>query len=192
MEYTIREMRKSDWSDVLEIYYQGIQTNMATFETQCPSYEEWDRVHGQVCRYVIETDGDVVGWAALSPVSQRQVYRGVAELSIYINVDNRGKGLGKALLEHLTSQSELYNFWTLESLIMEENLASIALHQSCGFRKVGYRERMGKDRFGSWRNIVLMEHRIQSDKAGGCDCDLVKNGGAEPGSIFYTEPEQEK
>lgn len=187
MDYTIREMRKSDWAEVLEIYYQGIQTNMATFNTECPSYEEWDKQHSPVCRYVITVDDEVAGWAALMPVSKRQVYMGVAQLSIYIHVDNRGKGLGKALLQHLTEQSEIYNFWTLESHIFEENLASINLHEKCGFRKVGYRERLGKDRFGVWRSVVLMEHRIQSDKAGGCDCSLVKNGGAEPGSIFYKE-----
>lgn len=174
MEYTIRPMTKQDWGAVIEIFYQGIQTNMATFETECSFYEDWDAKHLQDCRLVIENDGDVVGWAALSPFESSPVFKGVAELSIYINVDNRGKGLGKLLLSALVEESIKAGYWALESYIFKENTASLKLHTACGFRKVGYYERLAKDRFGVWRSLVIMEHRITSDIKGGCDCDMCK------------------
>ena len=187
MAVIVRPMERDDWAEVLEIYYQGIQTNMATFETECPSFEKWDEAHRPDCRLVAEEDCEVIGFAVLSPVSQRAVYKGVAEVSLYIDVDHRHSGVGEQLLLSLLKESENSGYWSIESHIFEENLPSLGLFEKCGFRRVGVRERLGKDRFGVWRSIVIYEHRIQSDKAGGCDCDLVKKGGAEPGSVLYKE-----
>jgi phosphinothricin acetyltransferase len=155
---------------VSKIYSDGIKTNIATFQVDCPTYEEWDCSHFKNCRLVIEDAGGVVGWSALSPVSSRCVYGGVAELSIYISENHRGKGFGKSLLTALAAESEKAGFWTLQSGIMQDNLASIRLHEKCGFRMVGYRERIGKDKFGVWRNTVLMERRIVSDETKGDSC----------------------
>ncbi len=174
MEYTVRPMEKDDWSAVVEIFYQGIQTNNATFSTSCPSYEEWDAEHIEECRLVAEFDGDVVGWTALSPYSSRECYKGVASLSIYIDMNHRGKGVGELLLKALIKESEEAGYWTLQSSIFQTNAASLRLHEKCGFRVIGYRERIAKDRFGVWRNTVMMERRITSDIAGGCDCELIK------------------
>lgn len=159
MNYKIREMQKGDWKQVSEIYQQGMDTNLATFQTECPTYEEFDQSHMEQCRFVI-TEGDVIaGWATLTPVSSRCVYRGVAEVSIYIHDTYRGKGAGSQLLNFLSVQSEKEGIWTLQSGIMADNKASIHLHENCGFRQVGFRERIGQDRFGQWRNTVLMERR---------------------------------
>jgi len=174
MEFTIRPMERSDWGEVVDIYYQGIQTNVATFNISCPSYEEWDLDHVKTCRLVAESDSEVIGWAALSQVSSRECYKGVAEVSIYMDTDYRGKGVGEKLLNALLKESETADFWTVQSSVIQNNTASIKLHEKCGFRTVGYRERIAKDRFGMWRNTVIMEHRITKDIAGGCDCDAVK------------------
>ena len=162
MSYQIRGMQKEDWKRVSEIYQQGMDTNIATFQTQCPSYEEFDQSHLKKCRFVITDANAVIGWAALTPVSSRCVYRGVAEVSIYIDAAYAGKGIGTQLLTYLAEQSEKEGIWTLQSGIMQDNIASIRLHEKCGFRMVGYRERIGQDRFGKWRNTVLMERRSQS------------------------------
>lgn len=180
MGYRVRPMRKDDWSEVVEIFYQGIQTNNATFHTSCPTYEEWDATHIKECRLVADFDGEVAGWAALTPYSSRECYKGVAMVSIYIDTNHRGKGVGKMLLKKLVEESEISGFWTIQSKIFESNTASIALHENCGFRKIGFEERIAKDRFGMWRNTVIMEHRITKDIAGGCDCDMVKAMRAEP------------
>ena len=174
MEYLIRPMRVDDWGAIVEIYYQGIQSNIATFNLSCPSYEEWDREHIKDCRFVAEYDGDVVGWAALSPMSKRECYKGVAEDSIYIDINHCGKGIGTNLLNALVEESERLGFWTIQAHIIQNNKASLSVHEKCGFRAVGYRERIAKDRFGVWRNTVLMEHRITKDIAGGCDCEMVR------------------
>lgn len=157
--FQIREMQEIDWEQVKEIYRQGMDTNMATFQTECPPYEEFDRSHRKDCRFVA-VDGDtVVGWTALSPVSSRFVYRGVAELSVYVRDSYKGKQVGARLLNHSIAKSEQCGIWTLQSGIMEDNIASIRLHEKCGFRMVGYREKIGQDRNGKWRNTVLMERR---------------------------------
>lgn len=159
MFYRIREMQKGDWEQVSKIYQQGMDTNLATFQTECPTYEEFDQSHMKQCRFVIIDGNSIVGWAALSPVSSRCVYRGVAEVSIYIHDSYRGRKIGTQLLSFLSEQSEKDGIWTLQSGIMADNIASIHLHEKCGFRQVGFRERIGKDRFGQWRNTVLMERR---------------------------------
>lgn len=158
-EMRIRPMTAGDWGDVGRIYQEGMDTNLATFQTECPPYEEWDASHIQECRLVAETNGKVMGWAALSPVSSRCVYAGVAEVSVYVDAAVQGMGVGKALLDALNAASEQEGYWTLQSGIFDNNTASIRLHEKCGYRIVGNRERIGKDRNGTWRNTVLMERR---------------------------------
>lgn len=157
--YAIRALTEADWPSVRDIYRQGIDGNIATFQTECPDWRDWDAAHIQTCRLVI-TEGDkVVGWTALTPVSGRCVYAGVAEVSVYIDSGAQGKGAGTLLLTELVRASESNGFWMLQSGILRENAASIRLHEKCGFRMVGYRERIGKDRYGVWRDTVLMEKR---------------------------------
>lgn len=162
-------MRDSDWAEVSRIYQEGMDTNLATFQSECPSWEEWDAAHLKDCRMVITENGKVHGWAAITAVSGRCVYAGVAEVSIYIGQDCRGHGAGKTLLLELLRCSEENGFWTLQSGIMRDNAASIRLHESCGFRMVGYRDKIGRDRFGNWRDTVLMERRSEKSRFGsGC------------------------
>jgi phosphinothricin acetyltransferase len=163
MHFIITPMQPEDWPDVEEIYRQGIGTGNATFETEPPVWEKWNASHHQHPRLVVREGDNVVAWAALSPVSARRVYAGVAEVSIYVVANARGRGIGKALLLALIEQSELHGIWTLQAGIFPENVSSIALHKSCGFREVGLRERIGK-LGNTWRSVVLMERR--SAKAG--------------------------
>lgn len=152
-------MNKNDWPSVSDIYRQGIETGKATFQSDIPVYSEWDAAHIRECRFVALFDGKVAGWIALSKVSSRCVYGGVAEVSIYVAEKVRGMGIGKLLLNQLILESEKAGFWLLQSGIMEDNETSIGLHETCGFRKVGYRERIGRDNNGKWRSTVLMERR---------------------------------
>lgn len=171
MKFEIRALTEADWPDVSRIYQLGMDTNRATFQTDCPFWEEWNRSHLEPCRLVIAQNGQVLGWTALTAVSGRCVYAGVAEVSIYIDPAAQGQGAGTQLLNALIVDSELEGFWTLQSGILQENEASIRLHARCGFRMVGYRERIGKDRYGVWRNTVLMERRSSSDRfSGECSC----------------------
>lgn len=143
---------------MLRIYREGIETGDATFETEVPSWPEWDARHLSECRYVANVDGRVVGWAALSPVSHRSVYRGVAEVSVYVGGDHRGQHVGSALLSRLVEESERLDIWTLQAGVFPENESSIALHKKYGFREVGTRERIGK--MGSvWRDVIFLERR---------------------------------
>ena len=159
MLYRVREMQESDWDQVKDIYQQGMDTNQATFQTECPSYEEFDRSHMEHCRLVAVDEDIVIGWTALSPISSRCVYRGVTELSSYVHVSYKGKQVGTQLLKHLITKSGEYGIWTLQSGIMKDNTASIRLHEKCGFRMVVYREKIGQDQYGTWLNTVLMERR---------------------------------
>jgi phosphinothricin acetyltransferase len=154
----IRALTSDDWPDVARIYEEGIQTGNATFETRVPEWEDWDAGHLEVCRLVLEEAGVTLGWAALSAVSRRQVYSGVAEHSIYVAGDARGRGVGAGLLGSLVTSSEEAGFWTLQTAIFPENETSISLHTRYGFRVVGVRERLGLHR-GRWRDVVLMERR---------------------------------
>lgn len=151
-------MAAGDRERVLEIYAEGIATGDATFETEVPGWEAWDRSHLDACRLVAEADGRVAGWAALSPVSDRCVYGGVAEVSVYVGADARGRGVGTGLLEALVESSEEEGIWTLQAGIFPENEGSVELHRRCGFRVVGRREKLGK-LGGRWRDVLLMERR---------------------------------
>ncbi|MHB1921082.1 MAG: GNAT family N-acetyltransferase [Chitinophagaceae bacterium] len=155
---TIRTFFDQDWPFLATIYQQGIQTGQATFQSVAPTWEQWDRSHIQCCRLVGEMEGIRVGWAALAPVSGREVYSGVGEVSIYVGTAFQRKGIGRILLGELIRQSEACGFWTLQSGIFPENIASIALHEKLGFRMVGYREKIGQLK-GVWRNTVLLERR---------------------------------
>lgn len=157
----IRALTADDWERVRSIYLEGIATGQATFETRAPSWAEWDGAHLPAPRLVATSEKQLVGWAAVSPVSSRAVYAGVAEVSVYVGNDSRGKGVGRELLESLVVQSERNAIWTLQASIFPENVASIALHKSCGFREVGRRERIGKMN-GVWRDTILLERRSKS------------------------------
>ena len=158
MDFRVIAMTAQDWPEVRKIYRQGIVTGHATFETEVPDWEKWDRGHLKNCRLVARDSKQILGWAALSPVSTRKVYAGVAEVSIYVSSEVRGAGIGKSLLTTLVHESERGGLWTLQAGIFPENLASLALHRSCGFREVGIRERLGR-MAGAWRNVILMERR---------------------------------
>lgn len=158
MSIPIEEMRPSDWPRVREIYLQGIAGGEATFETEAPSWETWDANHLPFARFVTGVAGKVIGWAALSPVSSRRAYAGVAETSVYVGSDQRGTGVGQQLLEALISASEQNGIWTLQAVMFPQNIASVALHQSCGFLEVGRRERISKLN-GVWRDTILLERR---------------------------------
>jgi L-amino acid N-acyltransferase YncA len=154
----IRDLRPADWPEVASIYAEGIETGDATFETEVPDWEAWDAAHSAEHRLVAVEDGRVVGWAALSPVSDRRCYAGVAEHSVYVAAAARGRGVGSTLLRALIESTERGGIWTLQSGIFPENEASVALHTACGFRVVGVRERLGR-RDGVWRDVLLLERR---------------------------------
>lgn len=162
MDIYIRDMLDKDWEQVAEIYKQGVDTNIATFSNTIPKYEDFDKSHLPHCRYVATIKDKVVGWVATSFISSRCVYAGVVEVSIYIHNNYQGKGVGRKLLNHLIEQSEKSGIWTLQSGILQENEASLNLHKKCGFREVGYREKIGKDKYGTWRSTILMERRSNS------------------------------
>lgn len=159
MDYYIDEMTQGDWEEVAKIYLEGINTGVATFQTEVPTWEDWNKSHIKFCRLVARSGSKVLGWAALSPTSSRCVYSGVSEVSIYISDRYRGQGIGTFLLNNLIKKSEENGFWTLQSGIMKENAASIALHKRCGFREIGIKEKVGKMSNGKWQDVVLMERR---------------------------------
>jgi L-amino acid N-acyltransferase YncA len=154
-------MQATDWQQVRAIYLEGIATGHATFETTAPDWQDWDRSHRRFARLVARRGEILLGWAALSPVSGRPVYAGVAEVSVYVSQSARGQGVGYALLGRLVEEAERHGIWTLQAGILPENLASLALHKRCGFREVGRRERLGK-LHGVWRDVVMMERRSPS------------------------------
>jgi L-amino acid N-acyltransferase YncA len=160
MEVSVKEMCAGDWERVRAIYLEGIATGDATFETDAPTPEAWDAGHLSECRLVARVGGEIAGWAALSPVSSRCVYGGVAEVSVYVAAAARGRGVGRALLASLVAASERSNLWTLQAGVLAENVASIGLHTACGFRVVGKRVRLGKLK-GVWRDVVLLERRSE-------------------------------
>ena len=154
MEFS--EIDKHNFDAVAEIYKTGIQTGNATFETTIPSFEEWDKKHLPFGRIVLLKDENIMGWASLSKVSDRCVYEGIAEVSVYVST--YGRGLGTLLLQKLIEISESKGLWTLQCGIMRENIASIRLHKKCGFIEIGYREKVGIQD-GVWRDNIIMERR---------------------------------
>lgn len=155
----VRAAIPGDWPEIREIYRQGIESGDATFETRLPTWDEWDTARRPDCRLVGEEAERVVGFAALSPVSSRDVYRGVCEVMLYVAEPARGRGLGGALLGALVTESEKAGIWTLQAGIFPENVASLRVHERQGFRVVGTRERIGRFHDGRWRDTVLMERR---------------------------------
>jgi phosphinothricin acetyltransferase len=166
MEITIRPMTETDWPAVARVFREGIDTGHATFEAEVPEWEDWDGSHMEPCRLVAEVDNRVVAWAALTPVSDRCVYGGVAETSVYVGSAGRGRGVGTRLLQVTVLESERAGLWSLEAQTFPENAASIALHKKCGFREVGTRSRVGKMRYGpmqgAWRDVVLLQRRSET------------------------------
>ncbi|MBC7909672.1 MAG: N-acetyltransferase [Pyrinomonadaceae bacterium] len=160
MSFIIDKMGAEDWEQVRVIYLEGIATGHATFETQAPEWEVWDARHLPYSRLVARDGETVKGWAALSAVSSRFVYAGVAEISVYVGQSYRGEGIGKALLEALVSESERNGIWSLQAGIFPENSYSITMHKQCGFREVGRRERIGRMN-GIWRDVALLERRSE-------------------------------
>jgi L-amino acid N-acyltransferase YncA len=154
----LRPLHPGDWPAVAEIYWDGMRGGLATFETEVPTWEAWDAAHLPGHRLVADLMGDVVGWAALAPASSRPCYRGVAEDSVYVARAARGLGIGRQLLEALAAGAEAVGIWTIQTSIFPENRASLALHERCGFRVVGTRERIAK-RDGVWRDTVFLERR---------------------------------
>jgi phosphinothricin acetyltransferase len=161
VELQIEAFEASDWPRVAAIYADGIASGLATFETECPSWEQWDAAHLACCRLVARTGHEVVGWAALSPVSWRQCYAGVAEVSVYVDAGACGQGVGRALLEALIHESEAHGIWTLQAATFPENMASLRLQADCGFRVIGRRERIAMLN-GVWRDTILTERRSGS------------------------------
>ena len=162
MNYEIREMLPQDERRVLEIFQQGIDSRIATFDTELPSTEEWNTSFFSECRWVLENDSNlIIGWCALKPVSKRACFKGVAEVSIYFDQQYLGKGLGTLLLKKLITDSEHHGFWTLQSNIFPENEVSIKFHQKNGFRMVGTRKKVGM-LHGVWKDLVMLERRSES------------------------------
>jgi L-amino acid N-acyltransferase YncA len=154
----VSEMTSQDWNAVRAIYLEGIKTGNATFEESAPEWEKWDAGHLKPCRFVARLGSEVMGWAALSPVSGRCVYVGVAEVSVYVAEKARGRRIGSSLLDALVGASERQGIWTLQAGIFPENVSSIELHKRTGFRIVGTREKLGCMN-GRWRDVILMERR---------------------------------
>jgi L-amino acid N-acyltransferase YncA len=163
MNCSIIAMQPEHWPAVRDIYAEGISTGNATFETELPSWEKWDTGHRKDCRLLACDNDRILGWAALSAISARRVYAGVAEISVYVAKASRGLGVGEALLRALVEASEANGVWTLQAGIFPENTISVALHRSCGFREVGVRRRIGK-LGNTWRDVMLLERR--SSKVG--------------------------
>lgn len=160
----IDPMTPADWPAVHRIYVEGIATGDATLEREAPDWDHFDRSHRQDCRFVARagSDGRVLGWIALTAVSARRVYRGVAWESVYVAEVARGRGVGRALLHAIILAAEAAGFWTLQAGVLADNLASLAVHERVGFRAVGVQRRLGQDKTGRWRDVVLLERRSET------------------------------
>ena len=161
MSVSVRNMKPEDWALVRAVYVEGLATGQATFETEAPEWAVWDASHLSAPRLVAEVGAELAGWAALSPVSRRKVYAGVAEVSVYVGAAHRGRGVGRALLAALVAAAEACGIWTLQASIFAENEASLRLHAACGFRTVGRRERIAQ-LDGVWRDTLLLERRSRA------------------------------
>ena len=162
MDFTIEEMRPSDWHQISAIFREGIETGIATFLSDAPTWEAWDQEHCEDCRLVARSGDTILGWAAKSPLSSTSVYAAIAEAGDYIGKAGRRQGLGTALLTELIRCSEEAGYWSLQGEIVKENLPSRALCKKCGFREIGIRERFGRMPDGQWHDVVLMERRSQT------------------------------
>ena len=158
MNVDIRAMTPADWEAVRAIYVEGIESGQATFEVEAPSWEQWNAAHHPFARLIANLGESIAGWAALSPVSRRRCYAGVAEVSVYVGAAHRGCGVGAALLRAIIAESERYGIWTLQGATFPENAASRRLQAACGFREIGHRERIAQLR-GVWRDTILTERR---------------------------------
>ena len=158
-EILIREMNDNDWNEVKAIYQQGIDSGISTFMRNVPEFEYWNKSKLKIGRLVALCDKKIVGWIVLSPTSTREEYSGVCEISVYIHKDYKRMGIGRKLIEKEIEVSESNNIWTLQSVMLGNNFPSMKLHESCGFRMVGYREKIAKDKNGEWQNSILMEKR---------------------------------
>ena len=154
----LQRMLEEHWKKVASIYKDGIETGLATFEQEIPSWEIWDNNHLKVCRIIAVLNKKIIGWAALSPVSSRCVYGGIGEVSVYVSRGFRDKQIGEKLLRRLILESEENGLWTIQSGVFPENIASIKLHEKVGFRKIGYREKIG-ELDGVWKDNILLERR---------------------------------
>ena len=159
LDVKIRDLEPLDWPEVGRIFEDGIRSGNATFELEPPAWEAWDAAHSEI-RVVAQLDGRLVGWAALTPKSERHCYRGVAESSVYVEEGVQGRGVGRALMDEVIARAEAAGFWTLEAGIFPENKASLRLHLGCGFRLVGVRERLGEAN-GEFRDVLLLERRSE-------------------------------
>ncbi len=157
-ELLIDALTEQDWDAVQRIYAEGIATGESTFETETPPRDRWFAAHRSPCNVVARAGKEILGWAALTPISSRAVYAGVAEVSIYVAAASRGQGVGAILLRALIERSEQHGIWSLQAGVFPENTVSIALHERCGFRRIGHRERIAR-LHGRWRNVVLFERR---------------------------------
>ena len=156
-------MTRDDWGRVSEIYKQGIDSGQATFSTHYPSWEEWDSGHRKDCRYVAISNNHVIGFIAVSPVSQKPHYFGISEVMVYVDESAKHMGAGTELLQTVMDEAPKHGCWMLYSSIMSSNKASIRLHEKCGFRTVGYRERIAKDKKGEWQDTTIMEYRFPDE-----------------------------
>jgi len=156
-------MLPEDWKEVFSIYKKEIDSGRATFSTQYPTWEEWNVTHHKNCRYVADLDGRILGFCTVSPVSTKPHYSGVMEVMVYVDEKFRQKGVGTALLQKLIEEAPKNGIWSLYSSIFSSNESSITLHLRCGFRIIGYREKIAKDRFGSWTDTVLLEYRFPEE-----------------------------
>lgn len=159
----IRKMIPEDWKRVFEIYKQGVDSGKTTFSTKYPTWETWDEVHHKTCRFVALINNEIVGFVAISPVSEKAHYCGVMEVMVYVDEQHQHKGIGSGLLERIIAEAPESGIWCLYSSIFSSNENSIKLHRKSGFRTIGYRERIAKDRFGNWTDTTLMEYRFPDE-----------------------------
>ena len=159
MEIIVDKMETADWTRVKDIYSEGINTGIATFQNEIPTWEEWNNSHLNICRFVARSGCNILGWVALSKTSTRPCYSGVVEVSIYVSEKSKGLGVGTVLLSRVIKESEENGIWSLYCSIIRENKASIELHKKCGFREIGVREKIAKMKNGVWHDVILMEKR---------------------------------
>ena len=158
----IMNMKIEDYEDMSRIFFQGINTDFATVQTHVPSFEEWDKAYCASCRFVAKIKDKVVGWIGILPTSNRIFYKGVAEVSVYVDTDYTRLGIGEKLLNKLIEVSEKEGFWTLEAKVLKANIGSLKLHEKCGFRIVGIREKFGRKATGLWHDVLILERRSKS------------------------------